>query len=149
MTRGAVSRCRYALKLEDLRAGEAVLVLKAGLTLRGVVTDENGYRLAGAKVRHGRFFSEGHGVATDGDGSFALPALPPGENIVTITAEGFAPQRIQVQMASNTAPLAVQLKPGAVLRLRVLDEAGSPVPNARVGVGAAGRGRTRSSGAAD
>ncbi|MGO9204204.1 MAG: sigma-70 family RNA polymerase sigma factor [Limisphaerales bacterium] len=122
------------LKLEDLRAGAAVLVLKAGLTLRGVVTDEYGYRLAGAKVRHGRFFSEGHGVATDGDGSFALPALPAGENTITITADRFAPQRIQVQMDSNTAPLAVQLKPGAVLRLRVLDEVGSPVPNARVGL---------------
>jgi RNA polymerase sigma factor (sigma-70 family) len=123
-----------ALKLDELHAGTAVLILKAGLTLRGVVTDENGYRLVGAMLSHGRFFPEGQGVATDGDGSFALPALPAGENTITITADHFAPQRIPVQMASNTAPLAVQLKPGALLRLRVLDEAGSPLPNARVGL---------------
>jgi hypothetical protein len=35
-------------------------------------------------------------------------------------------------MDSNTVPLAIQLQPGAVLRLRVLDEAGSPLPEARV-----------------
>ena len=120
------------LKLEKLHAGAAVLVLKAGLTLRGVVTGETGYRVAGAKVSHGRFFPEGQGVATDVDGAFALPALPAGESTITITADRFAPQRIQVQMTSNTAPLAVQLKPGALLRLRVLDEVGSPVPKARV-----------------
>jgi len=122
------------LKLDDLHTGAAVLVLKAGLTLRGVVTGETGYRVVGAKVGHGRFFPEGQGVATDVDGAFALPALPAGENTITITADLFAPQRIQVQMASNTAPLAVQLKPGGLLRLRVLDEAGSPVPKARVGL---------------
>ncbi|MGO8679236.1 MAG: sigma-70 family RNA polymerase sigma factor [Limisphaerales bacterium] len=128
------SREAGTLKLDDLHAGAAVLILKAGLTLRGVVTDEKGRQVAGAKVSHGRFFPEGNGVATDGDGSFALPALPAGENTITITAERFAPQRIQVRMASNTVPLAVQLKRGAVLRLRVLDEAGSPVPDARVGL---------------
>ncbi len=122
------------LKLDELHDGKAVLVLKAGLTLRGVVTDENGYPVAGAKVGLGGFFPESHTVATESDGSFALSALPAGEHSVTITADRFAPQRIQVQMASNTAPLAVQLKPGAVLRLRVLDEAGSPIPNASVGL---------------
>ena len=120
------------LKMEKLHAGAAVLVLKAGLTLHGVVTGETGYPVAGAKVSHGQFFPEGQGVATDVDGAFALPALPAGENTITITADRFAPQRIKVQMASNTAPLAVQLKPGALLRLRVLDEAGSPVPKAHV-----------------
>ena len=109
------------LQLADLRDGKAVLVLKAGLTLRGVVTDEYGYHVAGAKVGLGHFFPESHTMATESDGSFVLAALPPGENFVTITADGFAPQRIEVQMASNTAPLAVQLKPGAILRLRVLD----------------------------
>jgi RNA polymerase sigma factor (sigma-70 family) len=122
------------LQLADLRDGKAVLVLKAGLTLRGVVTDEYGYHVAGAKVGLGRFFPESHTMATESDGSFVLAALPPGENFVTITADGFAPQRIEVQMASNTAPLAVQLKPGAILRLRVLDQTGSPMPKARVEV---------------
>ena len=122
----------YALNMDDLRAEKAVLVLKAGLTLRGEVTDEHGYHVAGARVCHDRVVIEGHGVLTESDGSFVLPSLAPGKNVVTITAKGFAPQRIPVQMASNTAPLAVQLKPGAFLRVRVLDETGSPLLAARL-----------------
>jgi uncharacterized GH25 family protein len=117
-----------------LHDGKAVLVLKGGLTLRGVVTDEYGYHVAGAEVGLGRFFPGNHTIVTESDGSFALNAMPLGDNFVTITAEGFAPQRIEVQMTSNTAPLAVQLKPGAVLRLRVLDHEGSPMSKARVEV---------------
>jgi len=40
------------LALDDLRAGRAVVVLQVGLTLRGEVTDEHGYRVAGARVWH-------------------------------------------------------------------------------------------------
>jgi RNA polymerase sigma factor (sigma-70 family) len=116
------------LKMDDLRAEKAVLVLKAGLTLRGEVTDEHGYRVAGAMLSA----RDGHSVLAESDGSFVLPAMSPGKNMVTVTANGFAPQRIPVLMASNTAPLAIQLKPAAVLRLRVLDEAGSPLSDARV-----------------
>jgi len=125
---------QVTLKLDDLHAGAAVLVLKAGLTLRGTVTDQNGYHITGAKVSHEEFFPESHTVATESDGSFTIPALNAGPNTITVMAEGFAPQRIQVQMSSNTAPLDVQLKPGALLRLRVLDHTGAPIPNARVGL---------------
>jgi protocatechuate 3,4-dioxygenase beta subunit len=116
------------LKLDDLHNGKAVLVLKTGLTLRGVVSDQDGYNVAGAKVRS----QEGREVLTAADGSFALPALTPGEIFVTIAADGLAPQRMAVQMASDTAPLAVQLKPGAILRVRIFDETGSPMPKATV-----------------
>jgi len=122
----------YTLKMDDLRAEKAVLVLKAGLTLRGEVTDEHGYRVAGARVCADRVVIEGHGVLTESDGSFVLPVLAPGTNTVTVTANGFAPQRIPVQMASNTAPLVVRLKPGALLRIRVLEESGAPLPGTRL-----------------
>jgi RNA polymerase sigma factor (sigma-70 family) len=122
------------VKLDELRAGKAVLVLKAGLTLRGVVTDEHGYNLAGAKVYGEWRYAENHGSTTETDGSFILSGLEAGSVDVTVTADGFAPQRIPVQVSSNTAPLAVQLKPAAVLRVRVEDQTGSPLPGARVGL---------------
>jgi hypothetical protein len=100
--------------------------------LRGIVSDEKGYNLAGAKVGSGMFFPENHTIDTMSDGSFVLRALSPGENFITIMADGFAPQRIPVEISSNTAPLAVRLKPGGVLRLRVLDKAGLPLSQARV-----------------
>jgi len=99
---------------------------KRVLTLRGVVIGETGYRVVGAKVSHGRFFAEAKVWPPTGDGAFALPALRQGRIPSPSRLTAFAPQRIQVQMASNTAPLAVELKPGALLRLRVLDEAGAP-----------------------
>ncbi|HZM01831.1 MAG TPA: carboxypeptidase regulatory-like domain-containing protein, partial [Candidatus Saccharimonadales bacterium] len=119
------------VKLKDLHSGKAVLVLQAGFTLSGMVTDEYGYHVAGAKVSVGRFFPKNDGVVTESDGSFVRKALPAGENFITITADGFAPQRIPVQMTSNTPPLAVQLKPGAVLRLRIVDQNASPIVSAR------------------
>ncbi len=122
----------YTLKMDDLRAEKAVLVLKTGLTLRGEVTDEHGYHVAGARVCPDRVVIEGHGALTESDGSFVLPVLAPGTNTVTVTANGFAPQRIPVLMASNTAPLVVRLKPGALLRVRVLDESGAPLPGTRL-----------------
>lgn len=124
------------VKLHDLRAGNAVLVLKAGLTLRGVVTDDHGYNLAGAKVYGEWRYPENHGSTTEADGTFILPGLSLGEIYVTVTADGFAPRRIAVQITSNTVPLAVQLKPGAVLRVCVVDQTGSPVSGARVGLDA-------------
>jgi hypothetical protein len=129
------------LDVDDLQAGKAALVLKSGLTVRGVVTDEFGYHLAGAKVTHRR--TGGSGCATDltgtatqvvteWDGSFVLPGLRPGEESIIVTSDGFVPQQIEVPRATNTASLAVELKPGGVLRLRILDQAGLPVPKARI-----------------
>ncbi len=115
------------LNLDDLQAGKAVLTLKSGLDLPGLVTDEYGYVVEGATVRAGPWI---HLASTDADGSFVLRALPAGLNCVTVSAEGFAPRQIEVRLATNTAPLAVKLKAGAVLRLHIVDPAGVPLPGA-------------------
>jgi RNA polymerase sigma factor (sigma-70 family) len=120
------------LKLDDLHAGKAILTLKSGLDLPGLVTDEFGYALEGAKVRPGQISPWIHSVSTEADGSFVLRALPAGLNCVTVSAEGFAPRQIDVRLATNTAPLAVKLKAGAVLRVQVVDQAGAPLPGARL-----------------
>jgi RNA polymerase sigma factor (sigma-70 family) len=123
-----------SIKMAELRAGTARLVLKAGLNLRGTVTDEAGAPISGAKIKSGKFASQSRVATAADDGSFTLPALSDGEETITVTADHFAPQRLQVRMSSNTAPLTVQLKPGALLRLRIVDDTGMPVPEARVGL---------------
>jgi RNA polymerase sigma factor (sigma-70 family) len=112
-------------KLEELHAGTSVFVLASGLGLRGVVTDEQQHPLADAKVSFGEYMDSGSSTKTGVDGVFNLTPLSPGKGHVTITAKGFAPDRLFVEVASNSPTLAIQLKPAARLRLRVVDESGS------------------------
>jgi RNA polymerase sigma factor (sigma-70 family) len=126
-----------SIRLSDLHAGKAVLALKSGFDLTGSVTDEYGYIVTDAKVRAskvGELAPWIHKASSGMDGSFVLRALPAGANRIRISAEGFAPRQIEVRMAANTAPLAVKLKPGALLQLRVLDEDGRPLPGAKLGL---------------
>src|SRR5439155_8911843 len=81
-----------SLKLADLHAGNALLVLKSGPSVRGVVMDEQQNPVAGAKVSYGEFFSSANpNATTSNDGSFVLRNLPAGKGHVTIVAQGFAP----------------------------------------------------------
>jgi hypothetical protein len=121
------SAAEDSLKVEDLHAGTAVMVLKSGLLLRGVVTDEVSRSVAGATVSFGKFFSpQNPNTTTAADGSFALHNLSAGGGYVTVTAPGLAPERTEVEVGTNTPDLAIQLKPAGLLRLRVVDEAGNP-----------------------
>jgi RNA polymerase sigma factor (sigma-70 family) len=112
-------------KLEELRAGSAVFVLSSGLGLRGTVTDEQQNPVADAKVSYGDFADSGPSVKTGADGAFTLTPLSTGRGHITIQAKGFAPDRLPVEVASNSPALAIQLKPAARLRLRVVDESGN------------------------
>ncbi|MFO1478390.1 MAG: sigma-70 family RNA polymerase sigma factor [Verrucomicrobiota bacterium] len=129
-------RLAQDLKLADLHAGAAVLVLKAGFSLPGFVMDEHSNAIAGASVRFVDVFDNSHDAeaATDFDGAFRVSNAPLGSGHLTVTAKGFGPERIPVEVTSNAAPVTVQLRPAALLRLRVLDDARTAVEHARVGL---------------
>src|SRR5262249_3382820 len=121
------------LKLRDLHAGTAILVLKGGLALDGLVTDENQHPI----VQAGVSFGELSGAATlkhetGNDGSFRLSNLAAGKGHITVKAAGFAPERIEVEVSTNSSPLTVSLRPGALLRVRVVDQYSKGVAHARV-----------------
>jgi len=83
-------------------------------------------------VRFGEFFGETNPkTTTTEDGSFVLPNLPPGQGHITITAQGLAPERVPVEVSPNSAPIPIQLKPGAWLRLRAVDDQGSGLAQVR------------------
>jgi RNA polymerase sigma factor (sigma-70 family) len=113
-------------KSEELRAGTSVFVLAGGLGLRGVVTDEQKNPVPDAKVRFGENEESDPSTKTGVDGGFTLTPLSPGKGHVTITAKGFAPERLPAEVASNSPALAIQLKPGARLRVRVVDQSANP-----------------------
>jgi hypothetical protein len=51
---------------------------------------------------------------------------------MTVTAKGFAPERLPIDVATDSKPVTIQLKPGALLRLRVVDEDGNGMPHVDV-----------------
>jgi hypothetical protein len=121
------------LKLAELRAGTAVLTLKSGLGLRGVVTDEQQNTIGGARVTFGEYSgSSNPGAETGPDGSFTLTSLSAGPGHVTVVAKGYAPERVAVNVGNDSAPLNVQLKPAAWLRVRVVDESGNALSHVDV-----------------
>ena len=77
-------------------------------------------------------------VQTDGNGEFALPSLPPGEQLLQARADGLAPWRGFVQVeVDRDAELIVRLQPGVTLRGSVRDDQQAPVPGAEVRAGVA------------
>ena len=121
------------LSLADLHASKAILVLKHGLSLQGQVFDPSNRPVGGAQVNFSVVAGAAASAAQTGpDGVFELKNLAPGAGHVTVSLEGFAPERLPVQVGATNAPLLLQLKPGALLKVRVVDETGAPVEHARV-----------------
>ena len=73
-------------------------------------------------------------VRTDADGVFVIPNLAQDVFDFVVMAEGFAPEYREIKVRQGLEPLEVRLQPGAVLRVRLVDEAGLPVPDATLGL---------------
>lgn len=118
-------------RLKQLWMGELVSTMNAAHSFAGTVVDEHGAPITGAKVQHR---DESEVFTTDGAGQFRMPKLAEGPWQFTVTAEGFAPMRTNAIIGSTTVPTVLTLRPGAVLRVRVVDETGIEVPEAEVGL---------------
>ncbi len=142
----SIASCRPASEIEAtvdetlelLWAGRLVTTMNRGLTLAGRVLDEGGTPIAGAEVAHAPHATDPLKATTSFEGRFAIPKLEAGSFDFVVTAPGFAPEYRKVELAAGTGPVEIRMKPGAVLRLRVVDEAGRAVPGATVGIEAWG-----------
>jgi len=120
---------------KQLLAGTYVFTLRPAVVVRGVVTGPNGQSVSDANVLVGRGPGEvGARRAKSGnDGTFSIPGCRPGKNRITAEAEGYAAKTIEVELSdTNSGPFQVSLNSGKVLKLRVMDEDGNPVPHADV-----------------
>ena len=118
-----------------LRVGTATLALKGGVIVRGRVTDPTGKAVKNAIVIHGNDAYGGwkpSSFVTDADGRYRLPALPPGTTSLTVIAPGWAPQMRKVNLTDSLPAQDFRLAAGKPVKLRFVDSAGKPVPNARV-----------------
>ncbi len=118
---------------KQLLAGTYVFKLGRAVTVRGLVVDPDGQPVPDAQVAVGRVSESGRReTKSEADGSFSLVGCKPGRNVLSAEAKGFAPTTRDVELAENSEPFRLTLQSGHVLRLRVVDKAGLPVPKASI-----------------
>jgi beta-lactamase regulating signal transducer with metallopeptidase domain/thiol-disulfide isomerase/thioredoxin len=116
---------------------ESVIVLTRGLTVTGRVADAAGRPVPKARVFMGRdlFVPDASTGTTNERGEFTLENCNAGLTIVTLQAEGFAPQIRDVVVEERTTPVVVTLsEPGGTIRGKVVDIEGKPVAGAFFGL---------------
>jgi len=110
--------------------------LQRGATLRGVITDAvSRLPLSAAEVS---FTSTGlmRAARTIRDGSFELSHLPEGPYQLRVSAETYVPVTQDGQLATDSAPLRIELMHAASVSGEVVDSLGRTVWNAQVTFGA-------------
>lgn len=121
---------------QNLRDMTAVLVMKKGIELTGIIQDKDAKPIKGATVLQGmtRFMSNHQETKTDTDGRFTFPSARAGAIDLTITAKNFALLITAVDVKRDMAALHLKLEPGNILRGKVLDIDGKSVPGATLAV---------------
>ena len=116
-----------------LRDRTHVFQLKQAAVLQGVVLNEAGEPIAGAEVLAGqRRFTGSREVKTLADGTFEIRGVTLGPTPVTAQADGYAAKTIQLNLAQTNDSVRLVLGRGTPLRLRLVNQAGKPVPKAYV-----------------
>ncbi len=130
-TRSGELQAAAAVTAAQLRAGDAVIRLSPGAKVTGTVTDPAGKPVAGAVVvfHDDPYLTPGsQEVRTDARGAYTLPTLRPGRHPLTVVAKGLRPERREVVAAAGPRAEDFRLAAGVPLRVKVMDEAGQPVP---------------------
>ena len=118
---------------QQLRAGTYTFRLGRAVTLRGIVLSPEGTPIPEAKILVGLRGSSDRRQATSApDGTFEAPGCKPGAILLSAEAEGFSATTLQVQLSADSEPFRLTLRSGKVLRLRVMSQAGQPVPKANL-----------------
>ncbi len=119
---------------EKLLDMTSIMVMKKGLSVVGTVLDTKGRPIRGAKVMQvsDRWGSKYPDTTTDAEGHFQFANTAPGEMILTIQAEGYAPELDTVEVNAQTEPLEVHLGKGGTIRIRMVDSNGEPIAGAWV-----------------
>ena len=126
--------CSYAESLNE--NGE--IVLKRGYPVTGFVIDEQGHLISDAlviqgTVRRGNVSNPDNPTArTDKDGYFRFDNSIPGEMVLTVEKEGYAPELRVIQVTENLGQIEFVLSPGKTIRGKVITIDGKPVPDTNI-----------------
>lgn len=120
--------------MEALRALTGIMVMKKGLEVSGIVMDTKGNTISNAFVAQGsdRWGSHYPDTRTDEEGRFHFVNAQPGEMILTVSAEGKAPDLKRFEVRPELEDIEFRLEPGNIIRGRVIDSDGNPIQGAFV-----------------
>jgi len=118
--------------VKALRDLSSVMVVKRGITVSGVVRDENGSPIAGALVQLGGGGCAMKSTRTNKDGRFELRNCEKGAEHVSVQARRKSPEIRRVSADEIVQPLAFTLKPGHSICIRVVDKYGTPIQGVAV-----------------
>ena len=125
-----------SLKVDDQRLEANGLKAEDGAVLRGRVLDIDGKPLdIKAVVKIGKDGEAGHGE-TDADGNFTITKISEGNHEVVASAEGFAAKSAYYIAFKSTSfnSTEIRLAKAANPKVRLLDQAGKPLSNAKIHV---------------
>lgn len=126
----------------EFLARTAVMTMKRGLVVSGIVTGDGGAAVENARVTLGRDFRKAEAsVLTGVDGKFTIRNARPREAALTVQAEGFAPQDRMILPKADLEEQRFVLNKGGVLRGRVESDDGVAIPKATIAVTPRGTGR--------
>jgi RNA polymerase sigma factor (sigma-70 family) len=116
---------------QQLRSRSGVTVLTRGVSITGRVLNREGRPIAGASVKLGRrgWYSNSK---TDDQGRFQFRSAAAAETLMSVQADGHAPEVRSVQLRDGLPPLEFRLGPGRTIRGGVADSQGKPLANAYV-----------------
>ena len=102
-------------------------------TVSGTIVGPEGKPVASAVVRWDLLVSSDSVPETksDASGAFRLEGVPDAANVLSVMAKGLAPSFPLVD-AGGDRQVKVELKAGATIRGRVVDDAGAPIEGVRV-----------------
>lgn len=123
------------ISLAALRATNAIITLKNGVSLRGIVVDETGKPVPNAVVseRSGSGWNALVQTTTnDAQGRFVFPHRTGRQYLLSAEAEGFAVASLTVSTSPEMPDARLVLSPARPLKLRLLDESNQPVVGASV-----------------
>jgi protocatechuate 3,4-dioxygenase beta subunit/thiol-disulfide isomerase/thioredoxin len=124
---------RPQISLQDLQDQKLITRLREGVTVRGIVVDEEGKPLSGVTVREGY----GHGnivrtseFTTDATGRFERGHRAPRQWIYTAMRADRATASVVAQVETGMSEVRIVLPPAQPWVARVTDETGQPVADA-------------------
>jgi uncharacterized GH25 family protein len=123
--------------LVSLREQKAEVVMDSGVKVTGAITAPDGKPVPNALVIWGDnpyHNSNQQEVWGDDQGRYELPPLSAGPTMLTVVAEGFAPELKDVDLTATKHEENFKLHPGKTITIHFVDAAGKPVPDVTVNV---------------
>lgn len=120
---------------EELKAQRRVDVLSKGVSLTGQVLLPTGKILPQTMVQITKLENGGtsmwHEIA-NAEGKFRFERLPKGPAILSVQTAKYAPLKMPIDVHAEMEPLAVKLENGKEIQIKLVNEAGEPLPDGRV-----------------